>query len=154
LKDRNLERAPIRHSDFRRSQGQEGLNRLNLGLSQCPEDGDPADIVNQNEPRTHPLYIHFTFESQGEAMHPLLDAEIGKGRLHDHQPSGIIALSRFTIDLWLHCIDQVPAAAYPLEWKDTCARGAFENSISRTVSCAYHLPGSHFALQRFTFISL
>jgi hypothetical protein len=66
-----------------------------------------ADIVKQREPRTRPLYIHFTFGSQGEAMHPLLDTDIGKDRFHDLQPSGINALSCFTIDLCLHCIDQV-----------------------------------------------
>ena len=38
-----------------------GVNRLKLGLDQCPEDVDLADIVNQSEPRTRPLYIHFTF---------------------------------------------------------------------------------------------
>jgi len=29
------------------------------GLGQCPKSVDLANVVNQSEPRTRPLYIHF-----------------------------------------------------------------------------------------------
>ncbi len=50
-------------------------------------------------------------------MHPLLDIDTGKDRLHDRQPAGINALSRFTIDLSLHYIDQVQMLAIHLNGK-------------------------------------
>jgi len=33
------------------------------GLDQCPKSVDLAEIVDQSEPRTRPLYIHFQFRA-------------------------------------------------------------------------------------------
>ena len=38
---------------------------------------DLANIVDQSEPRTRPLYIHFIFGAEGEAVHVLVNANIG-----------------------------------------------------------------------------
>ena len=54
-----------------------------------PKSGYPADIVHQGEPRPHPLYIHFQFEAQGEAVHVPVDTDAGKDRLDNAQPSGM-----------------------------------------------------------------
>jgi len=40
-----------------------------------------ANIVHQGEPRTRPLYIHFQFDAQGEAVHALVNTDIGKRRV-------------------------------------------------------------------------
>ena len=84
------------------------LNRIKqdcADLDQRPKSVDFANIVHQSE--QHPLYIHFSFRAQREAMHPLLHTDVGKHRFHDPQPPGINALALFTIDLGLHFIDQV-----------------------------------------------
>ena len=59
------------------------MNRLKLGLDQRPEHLDLADIVNQSEPRTYALYIHFVFGALGEAVHLLMHTDVGKDWL-DH----------------------------------------------------------------------
>jgi len=87
------------------------------GPDKRPKGVDLADMVNQSEPRTRPLYIYFTFGAQAEAMHPLLYTEVGKDRLDDPQPSGIDALADFTIDLHLHLIEQVGLLAVDLDGK-------------------------------------
>jgi len=87
------------------------------GLDKRPKGVDLADMVNQGEPRTRPLYIYFTFGAQAEGMPLLLYTEVGKDRHHDPQPSGIDALADFTIDLHLHLIDQVGLLAVDLDGK-------------------------------------
>ena len=84
---------------------------LRQGLDPRPEHVDLADIVYQSE--QHPLYIHFAFGAQGEAVHALLHTDVGKDRFHDPQPPGINALALLTIDLRLHLIDQV---RLPIHW--------------------------------------
>ena len=54
------------------------MNRPKLGLDQRPEDVDFADIVNQS--KQSPLYIHFTFGAQGEAVHVFMHANVRKDR--------------------------------------------------------------------------
>ena len=70
-----------------------------------------------------PLDIHFAFGAQGEAVHPLVDTEVGKDRFNDPQPSGVEALPLFAIELRLHLIDQVPWLALHRNGKIP-ARGA------------------------------
>ncbi len=66
------------------------MTRLKLGLDQRPEHVDLADIVNQSEPRTRPLYIHFVFGTQGETIHVLTHTDVGKDRLdHAHLPQEV-----------------------------------------------------------------
>ena len=72
-----------------------------------PERVDLADIVDQGEPRTRPLYIHFQFGPQSETVHALLHTDVGEDWFHDPKSPGINALALFGIDLGLHCIDQV-----------------------------------------------
>ena len=38
---------------------------------------DLANIVDQSEPRTRPLYIRFKFGVEGEAVYALVNANIG-----------------------------------------------------------------------------
>lgn len=66
---------------------------------------DLTDIVNQRE--QSPLYIHFQFGTQSEAVHALLHTDVGKDRLDDCESSGIDLLSLFGIDLGFHLVDQV-----------------------------------------------
>jgi len=75
------------------------------GLDQYPKSVDLADIVHQSE--QSPLYIHFPFRAQGEAVHTLLHTDVGKDRFDNAQTPGIDALALFTIDPGLHLIDQV-----------------------------------------------
>ena len=49
-----------------------------IGLDQRPKGVDLANIVDQSEPRTRPLYIHFIFGAEGEAVHALVNANIGQ----------------------------------------------------------------------------
>jgi hypothetical protein len=91
--------------DFSLGQRWSGVNRLKLGLDQRPEGVDLADIVNQSE--QYPLYIHFTFGAQGEAIHVLMHADVGKDRLDNGQPSRIDLLALLAVDLGFHPIDQV-----------------------------------------------
>jgi hypothetical protein len=63
--------------------------------------------VERRKSKQPPLYIHFQLGSQREAVHALLDTDVGKDRLDNAQSPGINALSLFTIDLCLHRIDQV-----------------------------------------------
>ena len=70
-----------------------------------PKGVDLADIVDES--KQLPLYIHFPFRAQREAMHPLVDTDVGEDRFHDPQSPGINALALFTIDLGLHLVDQV-----------------------------------------------
>jgi hypothetical protein len=106
--------TPVNSSDFHRGRERNGVNRLRLGLCQRPEQVDLADIVYQSEPRTSPLYIHFPFGTEGQAMHPFLHTDVGKDRFHDPEPSDINALALFTIDPRLHFIDQVGLLALHL----------------------------------------
>ena len=69
------------------------------------EGVDLADVVHQG--KQAPLYIHFPFGPQSEAMHALLDTDVGKDRLNDSQASRIDLLSLFSIDLGFHFVDQV-----------------------------------------------
>ena len=66
---------------------------------------DFADIVHESE--QSPLYIHFQFRAQGEALHALVDTDVGKDRFHDPQASGVDLPSLLAIDPGLHRIDQV-----------------------------------------------
>lgn len=54
-----------------------------------PKGVDLADVVNQGVPRTRPLYIHFAFRAEREAMHPLLHTNIGKDRLDNAEPKAV-----------------------------------------------------------------
>ena len=66
------------------------MNRLKLGLDQRPEHVGFADIVNKSEPRTRPLYIHFAFGTQGEAVYVLTHTDIGKDRFENaHLPQEV-----------------------------------------------------------------
>ena len=60
---------------------------------------DFADIVNQSEPRTRPLYIHFTFRAQSKAVHTFVHTDVGKDRLDNAQSPGVDALSLLGVDL-------------------------------------------------------
>ena len=80
-----------------------------------PERVDLADIMYQSE--QSPLYIHFQFGPESEAVHALLDTDVGKDRLDDSQPSGINTLALFGIDLGLHRIDQVRRLTLDLNGK-------------------------------------
>ena len=75
------------------------------GLDQRPKGVDLTDIVYQSE--QPPLYIHFQFGTQSEAVHALVHTDVGKDRLDNAQSSGVDLLSLFGIDLSLHRIDQV-----------------------------------------------
>ena len=66
---------------------------------------DLADIVYQSE--QSPLYIHLGFGTQSEAVHVLLDTDIGKHRLDNAQAFCIDLFSLGGIYLGLHLIDQV-----------------------------------------------
>lgn len=66
---------------------------------------DFADIVHESE--QSPLYIHFQFRAEGEALHALVDTDVGKDRFHDPQASGVDLPSLLAIDPGLHRIDQV-----------------------------------------------
>jgi hypothetical protein len=46
-----------------------------------PKGVDLADIVYQGE--QSPLYIHFQFGAQGEAVHAFMHTDVGKDRLDD-----------------------------------------------------------------------
>ena len=92
-----------------------GSFSLCQGLDQCPVSVDLADIVNQSEQR--PLYIHFPFRAQREAVHTLLHADVCKDRFHNAKSPGIDLLALFTIDLGLHLIDQVGGLALHLNGK-------------------------------------
>ena len=76
---------------------------------------DLADIVYQSE--QSPLYIHFPFRAQREAVHALLHADVSEDRFHDPQSPGIDALALFTVDLGFHLIDQVGGLALNLNGK-------------------------------------
>jgi len=69
------------------------------GLGQHPKNVDFADIVNQSEPRTRPLYIHFTFRAQSKAVHTFVHTDVGKDRLDNAQSPGVDALSLLSVDL-------------------------------------------------------
>lgn len=46
------------------------------GLLECPKGVDLADVVHQGvQP---PLYIHFPFRTQREAVHVFVNADVGK----------------------------------------------------------------------------
>ena len=81
------------------------MKGLRIGLCQRPEHVDFADIVYQSE--QPPLYIHFQFGPQREAVHALLDTDVGKHRLDNTQPSGVDPLALFSIDLGFHLFDQI-----------------------------------------------
>lgn len=82
--------------------GQSSFSIALSGSGERPEDVDLADLVNQSvQP---PLYIHFQFRAQREAVHALVHTDIGKDWLHDAKPPGIDALALFSIDLRLHLI--------------------------------------------------
>jgi len=66
---------------------------------------DLADIVNQSE--QVPLYIHFTFGTQGESIHVFMYTDVGKDRLDNCEPPRVDLLARFAVDLGFHQIDQV-----------------------------------------------
>jgi hypothetical protein len=70
-----------------------------------PKSVDFPDIVHQSE--QPPLYIYFPYGTQSEAVHALVDTDVGKDRLDNAKPSGVDTLPQFTIDLRLHLIDQV-----------------------------------------------
>jgi hypothetical protein len=53
------------------------------GSVERPEGVDLADIMDQREPRPRPLYIHFQFGPEREAVHALVYTDIGKDRLDD-----------------------------------------------------------------------
>lgn len=95
-----------RETSFSRCR-QSSVFSLCQGLDQRPKGVDLADIVDQSEPRTRPLYIHFPFRAQREAMHTLVHTDVGKDWFDNAEPSGINALALFTIDPGLHLIDQV-----------------------------------------------
>jgi len=66
---------------FEREYGWTGVRDVD-GLDKRPKGVDLADMVNQSEPRTRPLYIYFfMFGAQAEGMHPFLYTEVGKDRV-------------------------------------------------------------------------
>ena len=77
--DRIAERISVKCRIFR-GQGQNGPNGFRIGLCQRPEDVDLADIVYQSEQA--PLYIHFTFGTQGESVHVFMYTDVRKDRFH------------------------------------------------------------------------
>ena len=66
---------------------------------------DLAEIMYQGE--QSPLYIHFQFGPEREAVHALLDTDVSEDRLDDSESSGIDLLALFSIDLCFHLVDQV-----------------------------------------------
>ena len=48
-----------------------------IGLDQRPKGVDLANIVDQSELRTRPLYIHFKFGAGSEAVQAFVNATIG-----------------------------------------------------------------------------
>ena len=48
---------------------------------ECPKGVDLADVVDHRE--QPPLYIHLPFGPQREAVHALLDTDVGKDWFHD-----------------------------------------------------------------------
>jgi len=70
-----------------------------------PKHVDLTDIVYQGE--QPPLYIHFPFGTQGEAIHVFMYTNVGKDRFHYPQPPRIDLLARFAVDLGFHKINQV-----------------------------------------------
>ena len=76
-----------------------------LGLLDRSKRVDLADIVDQSE--QPPLYIHFQFRAQGESIHALLHADIGKNRFNDTQPPGIDLLALMRVNLGLHLVNHV-----------------------------------------------
>jgi hypothetical protein len=63
---------------------------------------DLADIMDQGEPRTRPLYIHFQFGPEREAVHALVHTDVGKDRLDDTCPG--------TPHSWARCQGKTGAA--------------------------------------------
>ena len=80
-----------------------------------PISVDLADIVYQSEQT--PLYIHFPFRTEREAVHAFLHADVGEDRFNDPQPSAINVLALITIDLGFHRIDQIGGLALNLNRK-------------------------------------
>src|SRR5215211_314322 len=82
-----------------------GLTDVSLGhrSAERPKRVDLAEIMYQGE--QSPLYIHFQFGPEREAVHALLDTDVSEDRLDDSESSGIDPLSHFTVDLCLHLID-------------------------------------------------
>ena len=70
-----------------------------------PKGVDLADVMYDG--KQVPLYIHFQFGPYCEAVHVLVDTDVGKDRLDDPESPGINAFALFAIDLGLHLIDQV-----------------------------------------------
>ena len=85
------------------------------GLGQCPKDVNLADIVNQSE--QPPLYIHFQFGAEREAVHVLLHTDVGKDRLDNTQTSGIDALSLLGVYLCFHLINWIQLLGIHLDGK-------------------------------------
>ena len=80
-----------------------------------PISVDLADIVYQSEQT--PLYIHFPFRAEREAVHAFLHADVGEDRFNDPQSPAINALALITIDLGFHRIDQIGGLALNLNRK-------------------------------------
>jgi hypothetical protein len=66
-----------------RSEGGFTDGSLRHGSVECPKRVDFAETVDQSEPRTRPLYIHFQLGPEGKAVHALLDTDVGEDRLDD-----------------------------------------------------------------------
>jgi len=62
-----------------------GLTEVSLrhGSVERPKRVDLAEIMHQDEPRTRPLYSHFQFGPEREAVHTLLHTDVGEDRFHN-----------------------------------------------------------------------
>ena len=121
-----------------RSEG--GLTDVSLrhGSVEHSKRVDLTDIVNQSE--QPPLYIHFQFGTQREAMHALLHTDVGKDRLDDSESSGIDLLALFSIDLCFHLVDQVRWLRIHRDRKIPAGCGGFAQTacLQRTGSAVFH----------------
>lgn len=98
-----------------------------MGSGQRPKGVDFADIVDQSE--QPPLYIHFPFGTEREAVHVLVHTEIGKDRLDNSQPSGIDALALFGVDLGLHFVYQIWLLSIHLNGKIPARGGGLAQTL-------------------------
>ena len=76
-----------------------------MGLGERPKHVNFTNIMYQSE--QSPLYIHFGFGPQREAVHPLLHTDVGKDRLDNAQSSGIDALSLLGVHFCFHLINWI-----------------------------------------------
>jgi hypothetical protein len=76
---------------------------------------DFSNTVHQNEPP--PLYIHFAFGAQDEAVHAFMHTDLGEDRLDNAGPPGVNFLTHFAVNLGPHLVNQIRRLAIHLNKK-------------------------------------